>query len=251
MSILLKADSELNGLKELISAILSKGSINGNYIELLSVLLSIEYNKENLTKFYSFLDIFLKTTDLIGEIGWRKATRVYTDKNDRRIKPSYLGRLTHYPDKPIKKNFSGESINQIDSIINNFIDKPGYSCLSLTFLRPADLIDKFRPGYVPCPIAGDFKFRNGKLDFSLMFRTNDALSVGYADIYYLRKLHERILNESKEKSENEKILNGNVGKLNLFFSRAFICKKIKRKAGGYLDGPQFAEKLLRQIDKYV
>jgi len=118
-----------------------------------------------------------------------------------------------------------EYINQIDTISSEIAKKPGYSILFFIFLRPADLIDKFRLGYVPCPIAGDFKFRDGRLHLSVMFRTSDAFAVGYADIFYLRAIQDIVLQKAKEKSSLEKIRTSEIGDLNLYFSRTYIERK--------------------------
>ena len=105
--------------------------------------------------------------------------------------------------------------------------KPGYSNLSFVILRPADLHDQFRPGYVPCPIAGDFKFRDGRLNLSVMFRTNDAFSVGYADIYYLRCLQLEILDMAQSYTNKKNLMEGKIGDLSLYFSRTYVEKSKK------------------------
>ncbi len=70
------------------------------------------------------------------------------------------------------------------------------TCGSRMDRDPADLVNKFRPGSVRCPIVGDFKFRDGALDLAVMFRTCDALGVAFADLYHLRQLQEQVLDVS-------------------------------------------------------
>ena len=67
-----------------------------------------------------------------------------------------------------------------------------------------------------------------------MFRTNDAYAVGYADIYYLRKLQIEVLNNSQQLTESLRLKNGALGNLNLFFSRTYIekTKALKKPAKG-------------------
>lgn len=116
------------------------------------------------------------------------------------------------------------NLNQIEKISAELAKKPGFSNLSFVIFRPADLYDQFRPGYVPCPIAGDFKFRDGQLNLSVMFRTNDAFGVGYADIFYLRNLQIKTLRLAQERSTNKKLKDGRIGDLNIYFCRTFIEK---------------------------
>lgn len=229
MSYLITAENDLDGLRKLLELILKKGQSNGNYLELLSCLLTIHYDSTGLAQFRAFRNQFLSIAGESGEDGWNRATRVYTTMRDRPTKPSYLRRLLEYPDRPRKAKESTFCINQRSTIANELAKKPGFSTLSFVFLRPADLIDKFRPGYVPCPIAGDFKFRDGKLHLSVMFRTSDAFAVGYADIFYLRELQEKVLREAKQLSSSEKIHQGKIGELHLYFSRTYIEKNHKIK----------------------
>lgn len=227
MTYLLEARNESDGLRRLLKIIIEKGKTNGNYLEILNCLLSIQYDQHGLDQFRGFLPQFLSLTGEVGKRGWNRATRVYKTTKDLPTKPSYLKRLIQYPDRARKQEDNSSHINQIETITNDLAHKPGYNTLSFVFLRPADLIDKFRPGYVPCPIAGDFKFREDCLNLSVMFRTSDALSVGYADIFYLREIQEMVLGKAKEKSYNNKLENSRVGELHIFFSRTFITKKYK------------------------
>ena len=229
MGYLIEAKNEFEGLEKLLNLIIDKGKINGNYLEIINCLLTIHYDASQLENFRKFKERFLKITGKYGGDGWNRATRVYTTDKDSQTKPSYWKRLIKYPDRPRRCNVSISFINQIDTIVNELTRKPGISLLSFVFLRPADLIDKFRPGYVPCPIAGDFKFREGKFHLSVMFRTSDALGVGYADIYYLRDLQEYVLREARKKSINETIEQGSLGNLNLYFARTYIQRKYRFK----------------------
>ncbi|MGE4193716.1 MAG: hypothetical protein AB7E51_10035 [Pseudodesulfovibrio sp.] len=171
----------------------------------------------------------MSATDGLGREGLKRAQRVYATTEYRRSKPSYRKRLIQYPDTPRKKNYPYTHVDQIACIAKDLASKPGYSCLSFTVLRPSDLIDKFRPGYVPCLTAGDFKFRNNKLNLNVLFRTCDALMLGFHDIYYMRLLQNEVLCMAKELTNNEKLLAGEIGELNIYFSRIFINKYIKSK----------------------
>jgi hypothetical protein len=227
MSYAITTDNELDGLSRLLYLILGKGKQNGNYLEILSCLLTISYNPIALACFQAFREKFFNIAGQTGIDGWNRATRVYTTTNDLPTKPSYLRRLVEYPDQPRKAPKPVSYINQIDTIASELAKKPGFSTLSFVLLRPADLIDKFRPGYVPCPIAGDFKFRDEKLHLSVMFRTSDAFAVGYADIFYLREIQKRVLEKAKERASGGKIYEGGIGDLNLYFSRTFMERKHK------------------------
>lgn len=224
MSHLLIAKDELWALHDLLQLILREGNANGNYLEVLSCLLTIQFDSSGWESFCRFRDDLLRIGGDTVVSGWQKASRVYNSKEDRPTKPSYLKRLTAYPDRPRKCELESREFNQLDKICIELASKPGYSNLSFVIFRPADLYDQFRPGYVPCPIAGDFKFREGRLNLSVMFRTNDAFAVGYADIYNLRLLQQKILLKAQQYTTKTSLKEGQIGDLNLYFSRTFVEK---------------------------
>jgi len=251
MPYLIESNNELMALNELIRIIIRKGEKNGNYFELLNCLLTIDYNRTDWMDYCKFIDNIIAIGGAITRHGWKKATLVYTTLRDRQAKPSYLKRLVQYPDKP-RKLSKITTINQLKKIAYELSSKPGLSNLSFVIFRPSDLYDLFRPGYVPCPIAGDFKFRHGKLYLNVMFRTCDALAVAFADIYYLRKLQLDVLELSKKISTCDLIKNGEPGQLSLYFSRTYIEKKkrIKDKTISYsIDTMGIVKELLKEIKK--
>ena len=241
---LLIAASEIDAVSDLLESILSTGKRNGPYLEILSCLISIDFQWNSWTDFLAYKKKYL----LIGgdhiERGWNRATRVYTNEADRPTKPSYLKRFIAYPDRSRKMGSGSKYLNQVEKISFELAKKPGFSNLSFVVLRPADLHDQFRPGYVPCLVAGDFKFRDGKLDLNVFFRTSDALSVFFADVYYTRRLQMQILNNAKTISKSKHLENAEIGKLNIYLSRAYISKKLKNKQGIGSDGLEIAKRLI-------
>ena len=243
----IEANGTLDALKKTLSYILEKGYREGSYLECSPLTLTISPNPSEIiteeihTRIISIASPFSNN-------GWERAKRVYTTEKDKRSKPSYRKRLTRYPDKPSYIRRDLPQIDQITNISDDMAKKPGFSCLSFTVLRPADLIDKFRPGYVPCLISGDFKFRKGFLSLNTMFRTNDALSVLFADLTYLRLLQKEVLERAKIKTTSEKLLNGNIGDLSIFFSRITIPLYLKDKSGDKFSGRDLARKMVTELE---
>ena len=227
------AKGEIEALIALLQEIKKNGKHVNNYLEKTDLLLKISYRKEEWERFVNFKKKYFDITNPVGELGWKKATTVYTKTTDRPVKPSYRKRLVAYPDQP-KRPKTTDNINQIKKITSLLASKPGYSNLSFVFLRPADLYDQFRPGYVPCPIAGDVKFRHGKLNLSIMFRTNNALTVGYADLFYLRELQKEIFEKAKMQTSAQRLLDGELGSISIFFCRSFIEKRINQNQNGLI-----------------
>lgn len=216
--------------------------------------MSVEYHPADWQQFRDFRNDFLRVGGDVAEAGWRRASKVYTVAKDSPTKPSYLKRLIDYPDRPRRLVAEQNGLDQLAKIVIELAKKPGFSNLSFVFLRPADLHDQFRPGYVPCPIAGDFKFREGKLQLSVMFRTNDAFAVGYADLYYLRQIQLDVLNEAQKRTERDVLKDGSPGNLNIYFARTYIEKsKVIKTADGTKRlrvGP-IVDRLLKEVEIYL
>src|SRR5258705_13100246 len=125
---LLTANTELDGLRVLLECILTSGSRNGIYLEIVGCLLSIDFHGDRWKDFCNFRDDYLDAGGEFARTGWSRATRVYTTPTDKPTKPSYLKRLVAYPDRP-RKSGTGE-LNQIEKISIELAKKPGFRNLS-------------------------------------------------------------------------------------------------------------------------
>jgi hypothetical protein len=246
---LVLANGELEGLCLLLERILSSGQRNGTYLEIVGCLLSIEFSQEGWNAFCRLRKSYLAAGGEFSHKGWERATRVYTTRVDKPTKPSYLNRLVAFPDMPRRGTSQAPGLNQIEKISIELARKPGFSNLSFVILRPADLHDQFRPGYVPCAIAGDFKFRNATLDLNVMFCTSDALAVGYADIYYMRRLQMQVLEQAS--LLNASLNTAKIGLLNMYLCRTYVQRTRTNKSGLRMDGLKAASAVIELINSHL
>jgi len=235
MAYLIKSDNELQAYHELILKIREYGTKSSRYLELLNCLVSINYSEDGLSNFLQFKEEFLDKVGNTARLSFKRADRVYQSGVDLMTKPNYFNRMNSsdelFKDEVIK-------IDQISNIIFELADKPKHSLLTFSIFRPVDLIAKKRPGYVPCPIAGDFKFRNNELQLNMFFRTNDALNFFYPDVYYLRQLQNYVLEQAKKITRHKNLSNGNIGSLNLHFSRIFLPLRMEMRKREYINGSE-------------
>ncbi len=235
MSFLIESNNELEGFLKLLEIVDANGFKSNRYKEILNCLLTIHYNEDDFSAFKNFKDIYFQSVGKTAKSAWDRAERVYTTYMDRITKPSYLKRLRSYPEII---NNEIVTIDQIENIIYELAEKPKYSLLSFAFFRPADLILKKRPGYVPCPLVGDFKFRKGELHLNVFFRSHDILNFTYPDIYHLRELQIHVLHEAQKNTSKRELKQGKVGSINFHFSRVFLPLRMEMVKGEYINGKE-------------
>ena len=232
---LIQTDSELKAYLLLLERIEQKGERSSRYLELLNSIVSIDFNEISYDDFLQNKDYLI---NIIGEtafLSFKRAIRVFENEEDRVTKPSYRKRLINYDE-----NFNGSviSVNQLENITYELIQKPLSSTLSFSFYRPIDNIKKQRQGYVPCPLTGDFKFRKNKLHLSIFFRSQDALNFFIPDVYYFRQLQFEILKSVKKEDIKNKFTKAEIGSLNFHYSRVYLPLSMEWKPRQYKNKPE-------------
>ncbi|RZJ88133.1 MAG: hypothetical protein EOO20_14385 [Chryseobacterium sp.] len=248
MAFLVQGKNEFDAYLKLIRLVMEEGYKSSRYLEVLNCLLSIEYSKEEFQSFINYKEKYLQAVGGTAKVAWQRAIRVYTTFEDRMTKPSYHKRMRDYSEL---LNGEVHKIDQIDTIINELSHKPKYSLLSFTIFRPVDYLLMKRPGYIPCPIAGDFKFRKGKLHLNIFFRSHDVLNFGYADIYFLRKLQLQVLDEAQQVTRHLALKKGEIGSLNFHFSRAFLPLRMEMRKKQYINGEEIRDTIDRLLESLI
>jgi len=213
---LITAPGTRSAIVQLLRAILTHGKRSGDKKEILHYLITITAPDSPAT-----LAVLRRTySRIVGMRYWDRAETLYRTDKALSWKVSYRGRLS---------GSNGEE-SQLNNITLLLAKKPGVNALSFAFLRPIDhRRTRAMPASVPCPIAGDFKFRNGRLHLSVLFRTQDALRLGFPDIVFLRSLQRDVL-EGARRIAGDRLAGARMGELNLFLARAFVFSKQTRIA---------------------
>jgi thymidylate synthase len=101
---------------------------------------------------------------------------------------TYWGRLTRYREK----------VDQLDFIVRRLKNKPHSKQLSCVTFDPEVDIQPHRPfnPSMPCMIAIDIKFRDGKLNIFAMFRSHDFGRKAYGNYIGLGKLLNMLSHET-------------------------------------------------------
>lgn len=152
--------------------------------------------------------------------GAKKAERAYVNTFDLITKPSYIKRAKAFSDYS-DRNKRPSRIDQIASIAKGFCEEPNASYHVMSFFRPIDLLEKFRPGYVPCVVSADFKYRDGALNAKFFFRTCDAYNLLPFDLSYCTGITEQLLSKVRKSGFKRQIKLGNIS---FWFSRTYVSR---------------------------
>jgi thymidylate synthase-like protein len=188
--------------------------------EIQDLILKIPLAFNSTSRLRSFLNFLFEVEPLRLGKGLRKAERAYCRTGDRITKPSYIKRIHSFPDFS-RKTQRISKIDQIRSVARGFCDEPNASYHVISIFRPVDLLDKFRPGYVPCVISADFKYRARRLNGKFFFRSCDAYNLMPFDMFYcvgiMEQLFEQIImNHFRGELE--------LGSILFWFSRIYISR---------------------------
>jgi Thymidylate synthase len=168
----------------------------------------------------SFLDFVFEEEPLRLGKGLRKAERAYVRTGDRITKPSYIKRVRSFPDFS-KKTRTIANIDQIKSVARGVCEEPNASYHVISIFRPVDLLEKFRPGYVPCIICADFKYRAKRLDGKFFFRSCDGYNLLPFDMFYCIGILEQLVDQIMANQFQYEI---KPGRIMFWFSRIYVSR---------------------------
>jgi hypothetical protein len=192
---------------------------NHNF-EIQDLVLTIPAASTATVRLRHFLDFVFETEPLQLGKGLRKAERAYVRTGDRITKPSYIRRIRSFPDYS-RKTRTISNIDQIRSVARRFCEEPNASYHVISIFRPVDLLDKFRPGYVPCVVCADFKYRNNLLSAKFFFRSCDAYNLLPFDMFYCLGIVQQLFDQIKMNHFSGKIT---IGSLLFWFSRIYVSR---------------------------
>lgn len=213
------ASSLFDGLAFLAKTVELHGVRKSDMWEAQDIFLECDLHSDDLDKFAIFCASLSKIPPF--DKGYAKSVRAYQQQSGSIVKPSYLGRIRSFEFKKIGSN-DPEGIDQIANIAEKFLSMPQASNLQISIFHPQDLLDQFRPGYVPCLSFMDIKYRAGELRIKPYFRSCDVAEVAPFDLLNLCKLAFEIVREIQ--GVNTKVRFDRI-KMVFMFSRIFAYKR--------------------------
>ena len=224
---------------------------NHNF-EIQDLVLRVPHTRAVSNELRRFIEYLFETEPLKLAKGLRKAERAYLRNGDRITKPSYISRVRSYRDFS-KRTKLVSTIDQIKSVARVFCEEPNASYHVISIFRPMDLLEKFRPGYVPCVICADFKYRDKKLVAKFFFRSCDAFNLLPFDLFYCIGLAEQLLDQIVIDGFRPKI---ELAEVMFWFSRIFVSRfdrghrqSMIRKIDGFRTAHGLTARLSRRVLK--
>lgn len=216
MAFVIEETSLLRAYQQLINLCLENSTEKSDMSEVEDVLLCLKPGEEERKRFCSFIGVLSNEKPFC--LGYDKARRAYVRTRGNITKPSYIGRLQSFNfRKPGTNDWTG--IDQIERILDCFSETPQSSSLSMSVFHPDDLIDGYRPGYVPCLSLIDIKYRKGRLGAKFIFRSCDVGEVGVFDLFHCLRIQQELVQLARERNPRVEI---SQEVSTFFFSRAFF-----------------------------
>lgn len=180
------SETWLNAIKFVVENGRRQGSLQREVLNLVSVIQSpLEVSEEIDQLFRKHIGSkwIFKGADCIFPVTPNSKRTEHTKWSS-----NYWGRLTKYRRK----------VDQLDFIIRRLQSKPHSKQLSCVTFDPEVDIKPDRPynPFMPCMIALDVKFRDGRLNLFVMFRSHDFGRKAYGNFIGLGKLLDKLSQET-------------------------------------------------------
>lgn len=216
----IQSDDALNAYEDILRCFEKIKERHNHNFEIQDLVLRIPHTRAVTNELRRFIEYLFESEPLKLAKGLRKAERAYIRNGDRITKPSYISRVRSYRDFS-KRTQLVSTIDQIKSVARVFCEEPNASYHVISIFRPVDLLEKFRPGYVPCVICADFKYRDKKLVGKFFFRSCDAFNLLPFDLFYCIGLAEQLLDQIVMDGFKHKI---ELAEVMFWFSRIFVSR---------------------------
>ena len=183
------------------------------------MLCSIPYDSQNLVRLSELKTEIANVFPRLAEFGDKRAAKAFKTLKGSITKPSYFGRIAN------QRIGKPSQIATIETLINS---QPSSGGMAFTVFDPDDLINKFRPGFVPCLIAGSFLIHEDELQLNAFFRSQSVMEFGIQDLTFLRELQANMLASVQDSYHSTSRRNLSLGRLNLHFGRVIIQRRLAR-----------------------
>jgi hypothetical protein len=178
--------------------------------------------------------------------GSKRALKAFFSNADTITKPSYIGRLNNGLVWDIPEG-------QRDILIEGFIREPLSGGLVFSVFHPKDLIERRRPGYVPCLVSGSLLVHRHELHINAFFRSQSIVEFGFHDLLFLRRFqawfikaitHVHRDNFPQRMRRHYRI---QPGPLNLHFARIIVPSRLARNRRSFLRRCDVVDRWLRTL----
>ena len=228
----MNCESELHFLHDTVAACSGRSVGRDAMWQIAPVMASIAFTSTGVEDLEGFASAVARAFPELGLHGQRRAHKAFVDEAGSLTKPSYVGRLR-------KGDVWGMAQGQRSLLLDAFIREPLSGGLVFTVFHPRDLVDRKRPGYVPCLVAGSLVVHDHALHLNAFFRSQSIVEFGVHDLLFLRKFQVEFLENSLAVDGHEfpKRQRGAIvhpGPMNLHFGRVIIQSRLARNRKGFL-----------------
>lgn len=179
---------------------------------------SIPYRDDAIQELVELTEALEDNFPELISYGRKRASKAYETSHGTVTKPSYRGRMI---------GTDGHETDQMAAIESIFSREAHSGGLSFSVFLPRDLLDRKRPGYVPCLLSGSYLLDRGELHLSAHFRSQSIVEFGVFDLINLRAMQNAMvtrLNGVRPKS----VPQITAGPLNILCARIFVQRRVMR-----------------------
>jgi hypothetical protein len=201
---------------------------------------SIPYEKSCLERLCGLKNHLRCSLPKLIEFGELRAQKAFVQTTDTITKPSYIKRIY---------NFLDGGTNQVDALANIASREPASGGLVFSVFSPRDLVQRQRPGYVPCLISGSFLLHEDALQLNAFFRSQSVIEFGLFDLIFLRSFQVDFVDRFNSLSRRKRA--AVPGSLNLHFGRILIHRRLIKSDKRFVSRTELVDRWIALVEQYM
>lgn len=197
---------------------------------------SIPYTDKGVSNLIDLKEALADRFPALLAFGEKRAKKAFVSTADTITKPSYIGRI---------RDFRKNGIDQLCTMTDVASSEPASGGLVFSVFSPHDLIDRRRPGYVPCLISGSFLLHEDELQLNAFFRSQSVVEFGIFDLIFLRQFQLDFLQSYNKNARQE----ARPGSLNLLFGRIIVHRRFLKRNESFIRRDDLIDAWIGQVEQ--
>ncbi|WP_193366948.1 hypothetical protein [Pelagibius marinus] len=202
---------------------------------------SIPYQDNAISRLLNLREFLREEFPELIDFGERRAKKAFEERRSTTTKPSYISRI---------ENFLQDGFDQKQNLLEIAKREPASGGLVFSVFTPHDILDRKRPGYVPCLVSGSFLLHENELHLNAFFRSQSVVEFGLFDMLFLRQFQQEFF-ELYSARATPRLGEIKMGPLNLQLARVLVHRRFLKRNKSFVPRAEIVHKWLHKVEEFM